>query len=57
MNEYRYCTLRELPKLKNIAAEWFHSKWGVPKEAYLDCMDHYLDHKTELGWYLKITKL
>ena len=21
------------------AANWFHSKWGVPKEAYLECMD------------------
>ena len=52
MNEYRYCTLRELPGLKDEAAEWFHSKWGVPKEAYLDCMTAYLDHETEFGWYL-----
>jgi len=52
MNKFRYCTLRELPELKDKAAEWFHSKWGVPKEAYLDCMTAYLDHRTELGWYL-----
>lgn len=52
MNEYKYCTLRENPKLKDIAAEWFHSKWGVPKEAYLDCMTAYLNYETELGWYL-----
>ncbi len=52
MNEYRYCTLRKLPELKDTAAEWFHSKWGVPKEAYLGCMTAYLNHKTELGWYL-----
>lgn len=49
---YKYCTLRERPELKNTAAEWFHSKWGVPEEAYLTCMTAYLDHKTELGWYL-----
>lgn len=52
MSEFRYCTLREVPELKDAAAEWFHGKWGVPKEAYLDCMTAYLDHKTELGWYL-----
>ena len=41
-----------MPALKEYAADWFHSKWGVPKEAYLDCMDAYLRGKTELGWYL-----
>ena len=34
------------------AAEWFHSKWNVPKEAYLACTKAYLDSKTEYGWYL-----
>jgi len=52
MNEYKYCTLRELPEYMDAAAEWFHSKWGVPKESYLECMDAYLHHTTELGWYL-----
>lgn len=52
MNPYRYCTLREIPERKDAAAEWFHSKWGVPKEAYLECMDAYLNGETELGWYL-----
>ena len=35
-----------------IAADWFCSKWGVPREAYLKCMDAYLGGKTEYGWYL-----
>ena len=52
MNEYRYCTLRELPSFKDKAAEWFHSKWGVPKKAYLNCMTAYLNNETEFGWYL-----
>lgn len=47
-----YITLRDMPELKESAADWFHSKWGVPKEAYLDCMDAYLSGKTEFGWYL-----
>ena len=41
-----------MPELKTSAAEWFHSKWGVPQEAYLECMDAYLNNKTEYGWYL-----
>ena len=52
MKEYKYITLREEPKIKDRAATWFHSKWGVPKEAYLECMDAYLQNETEYGWYL-----
>lgn len=52
MNEYTYVTLREKPELKNRAAEWFHSKWGVPREAYLECMEANLNGETEYGWYL-----
>ena len=37
MNTYEYITLREHPELAESAAEWFHRKWGVPKEAYLEC--------------------
>lgn len=48
----RYITLRELPELEDSAARWFHLKWGVPKEAYIECMDSYLQNKTEYGWYL-----
>lgn len=52
MSEYRYLTLREEPAIKDKAAEWFNSKWGVPKEAYLECMEEYLSGETEYGWYL-----
>ena len=47
-----YITLRERPELKIASAEWFSSKWGVPVDAYLECMDAYLKGETELGWYL-----
>ena len=49
---YQYITLREKSKLKENAAQWFHSKWGVPMEAYLECMEAYLNYETEYGWYL-----
>ena len=52
MNMYTYITLREKPNMKEKAAEWFHSKWGVPTEAYLECMEGYLANESEYGWYL-----
>ena len=52
MADYKYITLREAAELMVPAAEWFHSKWGVPTEAYLECMEAYLNNETEYGWYL-----
>ena len=49
MSDYTYSTLRERRQLKNRAAEWFHSKWGVLQEAYLECMEAYLNNKAEYG--------
>lgn len=49
---FRFLSLREMPELKYSAADWFHVRWGVPREAYLQCMDGYLNGKTEYGWYL-----
>ncbi len=54
MGKYQYITLREKSDLKICAAEWFNSKWGVLTEAYLECMDAYLQNKTEYGWYFCI---
>ena len=52
MSELKYITLRDRPGLEKPAAEWFSGKFGVPSEAYLDCMDGYLSGATEYGWYL-----
>ena len=52
MKEFQYITLRKKPELMNVAAQWFHSKWGVPMAAYLECMEAYLKQETELGWFL-----
>ena len=52
MRKYQYITLREMPEWMIPAAEWFHNKWGVPTEAYLECMEAYLHKETEYGWYL-----
>ena len=52
LSRLRFIALRESPEIKMRAAEWFQDKWGVPKEAYLECMDAYLSGETEYGWYL-----
>jgi len=52
MSDYKYTNLAEIPSIKDKAAEWFHSKWGVPKEAYFECMDAFLNGETDYGWYL-----
>lgn len=52
MRDYKYIDLINYPSLKDDAATWFSSCWGIPKEAYLECMDDYLNGITKYGWYL-----
>ena len=52
MGDYKFIALTEMPSVKDKAAEWFHSKWGIPKEAYLECMEANLNGDTDYGWYL-----
>ena len=54
--EYEYFALRDAPYLKDEAARWFHEKWGVPEEAYAECIEEYLNGKTEYGWYVCLYK-
>lgn len=39
MFKYEIIKLKERPALKEEAANWFHDKWGVPIEAYINSMD------------------
>ncbi len=52
MEKYTYINLRQRPQLKEQAAAWFHTKWIIPQEAYLECINAYLNSETEYGWYL-----
>lgn len=38
MSEYRIYRITETQNKLSDVAEWFHSKWGVPEEAYLESM-------------------
>ena len=51
--EYLITRLTDRPELKAQAAAWFHAKWGVPEQAYLDSMDDALRGAASVPqWYL-----
>lgn len=52
MNEFKYLDLKDEPQIKEELASWFSDKWGVPIDAYLECMNTYLEDKSPYGWYL-----
>ena len=52
MKDLSYVNLRQNSELKDEAATWFHDKWKVSKEAYLKCIEDYINCETEYGWYL-----
>jgi len=52
---YTIIAIRDRQDLKQAAAEWFHSKWRVPVQAYLDSMSENDGNKTGVPqWYLAL---
>jgi len=55
MNDYRIIKIQEHHELKNYAANWFHEKWNIPLEAYLESIDECMKNKTPVPqWYIVI---
>ena len=53
MAAYEIIRIQERPQWKDVAAKWFHSKWGVPLEAYRESMEASLSSQTGVpAWYL-----
>ncbi len=52
MSGFTYVNLRDRPEIREKAAQWFSAKWKIPAEAYLECMDQYLNNENDYGWYL-----
>mgnify|MGYP001402600501 CR=1 FL=1 len=52
MSEYKIIKITEKPEIKEEAAKWFHEKWGVPFEAYLESMEAALNGDPVQEWYL-----
>lgn len=51
--EYQLVKLSGRPELKQQAASWFHEKWGVPLDAYLQSMDACLEGRSPVPqWYM-----
>ena len=50
--DYSFITLKQKPELALCVAKWFNSKWGVPVQAYLDCIQAYISNQTKYGWYI-----
>ena len=45
--------LAAMPALIDTAAKWFHEKWGVPQEAYLESMQESLRGESAVPqWYV-----
>ena len=52
MSEYIIAKITEKAELKEKAANWFHEKWGVPYEVYLESMEAALGGDPVQQWYL-----
>lgn len=51
--DYMIVKLRDMPSVKEQAAQWFHEKWGVPLEAYRESMENCLAGKSAVPqWYI-----
>ena len=53
MKDFKIYKISEISERVYEAAEWFHSKWGVPKEAYLESMNDALSGYGAVPcWYI-----
>ena len=52
MEQHTIIRLTDRPEYKESMAQWFHEKWGIPKQAYLDSMDACLKGESAVPqWY------
>lgn len=53
MKNYEIITIQNHPELEDRAAEWFHQKWHIPKEAYLESMEDCISNQDSVPqWYV-----
>lgn len=53
MIKYKITNLKYRPELKYQAAEWFHEKWGISSDAYLESMDACFKNQCPVPqWYI-----
>lgn len=55
--DYKMIRLADRPEIKEQAAQWFHEKWQIPLEAYLESMEESLSGKGPVPqWYVAVEK-
>ena len=53
--KYSIISLSNTPNMKEQMAHWFHEKWGIPLDAYLDSMNECLNSKSAgPRWYVAL---
>lgn len=53
MQKYEMVKIQKHPELLEAAAQWFHEKWGIPKEAYVESMEACIANEGAVPqWYV-----
>ncbi|MGM9586557.1 MAG: GNAT family N-acetyltransferase [Candidatus Limivicinus sp.] len=53
--EYNILKIQEHPELVKQTARWFHEKWGIPEEAYLESMADCLKASSPVPqWFIAV---
>ena len=53
MSDFRFIKLRERAELAEKTAEWFHSNWGIPVEAYSESIADCINNVSPVPqWYI-----
>lgn len=52
MTNYQIIKIKDHSEMLDTAATWFHQKWGIPKEAYVERMEESLQEDAVPQWYV-----
>lgn len=53
MSKIEIIKLREHPEMKERAASWFHEKWNIPIEAYMESIEECIKGERDVPqWYI-----
>lgn len=57
MEKYRIINISERREMMKKAAEWFHEKWGIPADSYMESMEESLKLDVIVPrWYIVVEK-
>lgn len=57
MKKYKIAKIQEHEELVEQAVEWFHQKWGIPREAYRESMRECLKKNAAVPqWYVVLDR-